>query len=121
MCDPILVTLLKIRLHYSQSSRENVTPSSGTSPLVSFKKCPPPPGNEYEFEVEEGERKKSRGFCLRKKSAEKTDDYVTFLQVLRCTFTAYVRDDDLLFARASLTVVVKTKKLVAKIKGMLLW
>ena len=46
---------------------------------------------------------------------------VTFLQVLRCTFTAYVRDDDLLFARASLTVVVKTKKLVAKIKGMLLW
>lgn len=70
-----------------------------------------------------GERKKkSRGFYLGKKSAEETDDYTSlFLQVLRCTFTAYVRDDDLLFARASLTVVVKTKKLVAKIKGMLLW
>ena len=73
---------------------------------------PPLPGNEYEFEVEERRKEKK---------VEKTDDYVTFLQVLRCTFTAYVRDDDLLFARASLTVVVKTKKLVAKIKGMLLW
>ena len=30
MCDPILVTLLKMRSHYSQSSLENVTPSSGT-------------------------------------------------------------------------------------------
>ena len=37
MCDPILVTLLKMRPHYSQSSRENVTPSSGTSPLASYK------------------------------------------------------------------------------------
>ena len=27
---PILVTLLKMRPHYSQSSRENATPSSGT-------------------------------------------------------------------------------------------
>ena len=32
---PVLVTLLKMRPHYSQSSRENVTPSSGTSPLAS--------------------------------------------------------------------------------------
>ena len=39
MRDPILVTLLK----YSQSSRENVTPSSGTSPLASHKEVPPPP------------------------------------------------------------------------------
>ena len=30
-CDPILVTLLKMRPHYSQSSRENATPSSSTS------------------------------------------------------------------------------------------
>ena len=30
---PILVTLLKMRPHDSQSSRENATPSSGTSPL----------------------------------------------------------------------------------------
>ena len=43
MCDPILVTLLKMRRHCSQSSRENVTPSSGTSPLASYKEVPPPP------------------------------------------------------------------------------
>ena len=42
MCDPILVTLLKMRPHYSQSSRENVTPSSGTSPLPSYKEVPSP-------------------------------------------------------------------------------
>ena len=44
MCDPILVTLLKMRPHYSQSSRENATPSSGTSPLASYKEVPPPEG-----------------------------------------------------------------------------
>ena len=44
MCDPILVTLLKMRPHYSQSSRENATPSSGTSRLASYKEDPPPPG-----------------------------------------------------------------------------
>ena len=43
MCDPILVTLLKMQPHYSQSSRENATPSSGTSPVVSYKEVPPPP------------------------------------------------------------------------------
>ena len=44
MCDPILVTLLKMRPHYSPSSRENAaTPSSGTSPLASYKEVPPPP------------------------------------------------------------------------------
>ena len=48
MCDPILVTLLKMRPHYSQSSRENATPSSGTSPLASYKEVPlPPPGPLY--------------------------------------------------------------------------
>ena len=41
MCDPILVTLLKMRSHYSQSSRENATPSSGTSPVGSCKEVPP--------------------------------------------------------------------------------
>ena len=35
MCEPILVILLKMRLHYSQSSPENATPSSGTPPLAS--------------------------------------------------------------------------------------
>ena len=42
MCDPILVTVLKMRPHYSQSSREDATPSSGTSPLASYKEVPPP-------------------------------------------------------------------------------
>ena len=41
MINPILVILLKMRPHYSHSCRENVTPSSGTSPLVSYE---PPPG-----------------------------------------------------------------------------
>ena len=41
MCDRILVTLLKMELHYSQSSRENATPSSSTSPLASYKEVPP--------------------------------------------------------------------------------
>ena len=44
MCVPILVTLLKMQPHYSQSSRENETPSSGTSPLANYKEVPPPRG-----------------------------------------------------------------------------
>ena len=47
MCDPILVTLLKMQPHYSQSSRENATTSSGTSPLASYKGVPPPPGIQW--------------------------------------------------------------------------
>ena len=42
MCDPILVTLLKMQPHSSQPSRENATPSSGTSPLASYKEVTPP-------------------------------------------------------------------------------
>ena len=44
--NPILVTLLKMQPHYSQSSCENVTPSSGTSPLASYRlyeEVPAPP------------------------------------------------------------------------------
>ena len=33
MCDPILATILKMQPLYSQSSRENANPSSGTSPF----------------------------------------------------------------------------------------
>ena len=33
---------LKMRPHYSQSSRENATPSSGKSSLASYQKVPPP-------------------------------------------------------------------------------
>ena len=44
MCVPILVTLLKMQPHYSQSSRENETPSSVTSPLANYKEVPPPGG-----------------------------------------------------------------------------
>ena len=40
MCDPILVTLLKMRPHYSQSSCENATSSGGTSQLASYKEVP---------------------------------------------------------------------------------
>ena len=43
MYDFILVTLLKMRPHYSQSSGENVTPSSGTCALASYKEVPPAP------------------------------------------------------------------------------
>ena len=43
MCDPILVTLLKMRPHYNQSSGENDTPSSGTFPLATYKEVPTPP------------------------------------------------------------------------------
>ena len=42
-CDSILVTLLKMPPHYIQFSCENATPSSGTSPLASYKEAPPPP------------------------------------------------------------------------------
>ena len=42
-CDPILVTLLKTRPHYSRSSRENATPLGGTSPFASYKEVPPLP------------------------------------------------------------------------------
>ena len=42
MCDPILVTLLKMQPHYSQSSLENVNPSSGASPLAFYKEVPSP-------------------------------------------------------------------------------
>ena len=42
MCDPILVTSLKMRPRYSQSRGENATPSSSASPLASCKEVPPP-------------------------------------------------------------------------------
>ena len=42
MSDPIQVTLLKMQPRYSQSSCENATPSSGTSPLASYNYSPPP-------------------------------------------------------------------------------
>ena len=52
MSVPILVTLLKMRPHYSQSRHENATPSSGTSLLASYKEVPPSglsyrPGGSY--------------------------------------------------------------------------
>ena len=45
MCDPILVTLLKMRPRYSQSSRENATPSNGTCLFAPYKEVPP--GEDY--------------------------------------------------------------------------
>ena len=43
MCNPTLVTVWKMQRHYSQSSRENATPSSGTSLFASYKEVLPPP------------------------------------------------------------------------------
>ena len=43
MCDTILVTLLKMRPLNIQFSREKATPSSGTSPLASYKEIASPP------------------------------------------------------------------------------
>ena len=43
MCAPVLVTLLKMRPHYSQSSHENAAPSIGTYPLASYEEVPPSP------------------------------------------------------------------------------
>ena len=51
MYDFILVTLLKMRPHYSQSSGENVTPSSGTCPLASYKEVPPRPRHPVKIYV----------------------------------------------------------------------
>ena len=44
MYDHIQVTPLKMQPHYSQSSRENATPSRGTSPSASYKEVTPSPG-----------------------------------------------------------------------------
>ena len=41
LCDPIPVTLLKMRPHYSHSSHQNATPPSGTSPLATYKEVTP--------------------------------------------------------------------------------
>ena len=49
MCDFIRVTLLKMRPHYSQSNRKNANPSSGTSPLASYKEVPSPPPPRVEL------------------------------------------------------------------------
>ena len=48
MCDPTLVTVWKMQRHYSQSSRENATPSSGTSLFASYKEVLPPPPSSSE-------------------------------------------------------------------------
>ena len=47
MDDPIQVTLLKMQPRYSQTSCENATPSSDTSPLALRRS--PPPGTEPLF------------------------------------------------------------------------
>ena len=45
ICGPILVILLKMQPHDSQSSREKFDPiQRHFSPLASYKEVPPPPG-----------------------------------------------------------------------------
>ena len=46
ICDPILVTLLKMQPRYIQSGLKNATLSSGTSPLASYKELPLPLGQD---------------------------------------------------------------------------
>ena len=55
MCDPILVTI-ENATHYSQSRRENATPSSSTSPLASYKEVSLPPGTTANLGIEESGR-----------------------------------------------------------------
>ena len=64
MCDPVLVTLLKLRPHYSQSSRANATPSSGTSPLATYKEVPPPPPIQAELRRKKKRSKNSENIIL---------------------------------------------------------
>ena len=47
MCDSILVTLLKMRPHYSQPSRENATPP----PLASYKEVHPPGALPFKWDL----------------------------------------------------------------------
>ena len=74
--DLILVTLLQIRPHHSQSSRENATPSSDTSPLASYKEVltPPPPVRP---------RSRNRERALRKSTQERAQCKVKFLTIIK--------------------------------------
>ena len=45
----VLVTLLKMRPQYIQSSCKNATSSGGTSQLASYKEVPPPSPGAYDF------------------------------------------------------------------------
>ena len=49
MYHPILLTLLKMRPHDSQSSRENATPSSSTSAVASYREVSPPPRDLFDL------------------------------------------------------------------------
>ena len=49
ICDPILVTLLKMRPHYSQSSRENATHPAARPHWCLIRKYPPPLPEQHAF------------------------------------------------------------------------
>ena len=51
MCDPILVTLLKMRPQYGRYGRENATPIQRHVPISLLKEVPSPPGSELTFMV----------------------------------------------------------------------
>ena len=42
MCDPILVTPMKVQAHDSQSSRENAVPSGVPHQVAHYQEVPPP-------------------------------------------------------------------------------
>ena len=88
MCDPILVTLLKMPPHYSHCSRENATPSSGspgeqTTQYISYQLIWSGSRSEFLFGIQQQ-------FCI---TAECTYTFVKkillHVDVFTCTIWAY--------------------------------
>ena len=79
MCDPILVTLLKMGPHDSQSSCENAIPSSSASPLGSTKEVPPPGWAVYKK--------------IKMTSKQKTVDHRVSIAQLRVVFPFRLRNN----------------------------
>ena len=76
-----------MRPHYSQSSRENATPSSGTSPLASYKEVPPPPpgidGLKTKIAQNKIERFMALNVDLLAHSLSDIDEEVFFVKILQ--------------------------------------
>ena len=100
MCDPILVTLLKMRPHFRQSSRENATPSSGTSPLASYKHVPPPPHPLGK----KGSKNETRPkYC--KADQNINNLYCFFITIFRLAIPAFFRFTDVTEFMKGITIV----------------
>ena len=118
MCDPILVALLKMRPHFSQSSRENATPFSGTSPLASYKDVTPPPplrsGKRDLISQNIKNQKRDRSKVLQSWSEHEqpvllfhnniSAGHTSFLQVYRC-YWIHERNHDIIMENAAIKIV----------------